>query len=403
MPVYAEKEKVNGQTRWYIRTYVTNEDGISKQITRHKKEWIGREGKKQAEYEEITIKNQKYNSYESISLGEVIEKYFSELKLICKESTVYGHESVVINNVIQYFGKNKKIYDIDENDIIKWHDWLTSKNYSIRYKNKCNMIMSSIIKTAIKFFKLRINVVSLVGNFKETVEEKEKVVENKDKLKYITYDEFIKFINYVDNPLWYTFFYTLYFTGMRKGEIQALNWNDIDFEKKEIKITKTLTVKTKTAKWKITSTKNLKNRKIDMDNRLLEVLKEYYNLKRKDENFSKDHFIFGNEEPLKQHKIDDNKDKFFRLSGVKRITIHQFRHSHVSFLINEYLKSGQTDSMKFFIMASARLGHTIKVMQETYLHLFDDIQSEIVNLINKKNEQDQKQDQSKIKTLINKG
>ena len=50
------------------------------------------------------------------------------------------------------------------------------------------------------------------------------------------------------------------------------------------------------------------------------------------------------------------------------------QHSHVSFLINEYVKTGQTDTTKFFIITSARMGHTIKVMQDTYLHLFDDIQ-----------------------------
>lgn len=108
-------------------------------------------------------------------------------------------------------------------------------------------------------------------------------------------------------------------------------------------------------------------------------------MQKKERNFDLNNFVFGNIEPLKQHKIDTNKDKYFKLSGVKRITIQEFRHSHVSFLINEYIKSGQTDTGKFFIMTSARLGHTIDVMQSTYLHLFDDIQNEIVNLIDKKN------------------
>lgn len=40
MPVYEEKEKVNGQKRYYIRTYVTNKDGKKKQITRHNKNWL---------------------------------------------------------------------------------------------------------------------------------------------------------------------------------------------------------------------------------------------------------------------------------------------------------------------------------------------------------------------------
>lgn len=79
--------------------------------------------------------------------------------------------------------------------------------------------------------------------------------------------------------------------------------------------------------------------------------------------------------------IDNYKYKYFKLSGVKEITMHEFRHSHVSLLINEYLKSGQTDSTKFFIMMSNRMGHTIDVMQKTYMHLFPTIQDEIVNLL----------------------
>ena len=79
--------------------------------------------------------------------------------------------------------------------------------------------------------------------------------------------------------------------------------------------------------------------------------------------------------------IDRHKHKYFELSGVREITIHEFRHSHVSLLINEYLKSGQTDTAKFFVMMSNRMGHTIEVMQKTYMHLFPTVQDEIVDLL----------------------
>lgn len=385
MPIYEEKEKLNGQKRYYIRTYVTDEFGKRKQITRHNKNWIGRDGYWLAYQEESQLKNKKYNKFEDITLGEIIDKYISELTIYNKEATIYGHSSVIKNNILPFFDKNKKIYYIDEDDILNWHEWLKKKNYSIRYKNKCHMIMSSIIETAIKFYKLRVNVARLIGNFKPEVNDKEKIITNEERLKYITYDEFEMFINVIEDDFWKTFFYFAYFTGMRKGEIQALTWSDIDFEKKVIYVTKTLTVKTKKAKWKITSTKNLKNRKIDMDNNLYNIMYNYFNKKSKDKNFNLNNFVFGDTEPLKQHKIDINKDKYFKISGVKRITLHEFRHSHVSFLINEYIKGGQTDTTKFFIITSARLGHTIEVMQNTYLHLFDDIQKEIVDLINDKN------------------
>ena len=63
------------------------------------------------------------------------------------------------------------------------------------------------------------------------------------------------------------------------------------------------------------------------------------------------------------------------------ITIHEFRHSHVSVCINEYLKSGETDSTKFFLMMSQRMGHSLRVMQEVYMHLFPSVQNEIVDLL----------------------
>lgn len=97
--------------------------------------------------------------------------------------------------------------------------------------------------------------------------------------------------------------------------------------------------------------------------------------------FKESWFVFGNTRFLPMENIDRNRRKYFKLSGVKQITNHEFRHSHVSLLINEFVKSGGTDTTKFFLMMSNRMGHTIEVMQKTYMHLFPTIQNEIVDLL----------------------
>ena len=178
-----------------------------------------------------------------------------------------------------------------------------------------------------------------------------------------------------------TFFTFLYYTGCRKGEVLALTWNDIDFKSNIIEINKTLYSKIKGC-FEITNTKNYQNRKIKMSNRLIQQLILYKNKLIKENKYNPNSFVFGGDRFLPLTTIDNHKNKYFKKAGFDNpITIHEFRHSHVSLLINEYIKYGQTDTTKFFLMMSNRMGHTIQVMQETYMHLFPTIQDEIVNLL----------------------
>ena len=118
-----------------------------------------------------------------------------------------------------------------------------------------------------------------------------------------------------------------------------------------------------------------------MNKTLKQELLNYKNEVMQYTDFSNKWFVFGNTQYLPPTTIDNYKHKYFKISGVHEITMHEFRHSHVSLLINEYVKSNQTDTAKFFLMLSNRMGHTIEVMQNTYMHLFPTIQDEIVDLL----------------------
>jgi len=306
----------------------------------------------------------------------IAEEYFENLYKIKKESTVYSYKNVYNLHIYPYF-KNSYINNINIQDIRKWAEIIEKKGLSIPYLNKAYDILKTIFDFGIKNYNLNDNPVQKYGRFQIKHDE---VIKDEDKIRYISLEEFNQFIKVINEPLWNTFFYTLYYTGMRKSEIQALTWNDIDFNKSEIIVNKIISVKT-SDKFKITSTKNNLNRKIKMSKTLKTILFEYKKEIMKYKNFEESWYVFGGDRFLPQTTIDRKKHQFFIESGVREITIHEFRHSHVSLLINEYLKSGQTDTTKFFIMMSNRMGHTIPVMQKTYMHLFPTVQDEIVDLL----------------------
>ena len=306
----------------------------------------------------------------------VANEFFKGLEYHKKKSTINSYLLAYKKHLEPYF-KTKYINRINISDIRNWQENMLKTNLKISYLNKIYGILKEIFDYAIKNYNLRNNPAGIYGRFKT---KKDQVIDDRKKIRYITLNEFNKFISVIDDDLWRTFFIFAFYTGCRKGEILALTWDDIDFEKNDIYINKTLYTKIKEI-ITTTSTKNNQNRVIKMSKTLKEELLKYYNIQKKYSDYKSSWYVFGSTTYLPLTTIDRYKHKYFELSEVHEITMHEFRHSHVSLLINEYLKSGQTDTTKFFLMMSNRMGHSIEVMQKTYMHLFPTIQDEIVNLL----------------------
>lgn len=313
----------------------------------------------------------------------VADEYFDYMYKTRKESTVYNYKSNYNLHIYPYF-KSSYINHINVSDIRKWAETIENKGLSIRYMNEIYNTFKAIFDFAMKNYGIESNPVQIFGRFRKKSDE---VIEDDKKIRYITLEQFNQFISVIDDSLWKTFFITLFYTGCRKSELQALNWNDIDFNNKEIIINKIISIKT-TEHYKITNTKTGNNRKIKMSTILYNTLFEYKKEVMNYTDFSNDWFVFGNTRFLPQTNIDRYKHNYFIKSGLEKyeITIHEFRHSHVSMLINEYIKVSKEknmkiDTAKFFLMMSDRMGHTIEVMQRTYMHLFPTIQDEIVDLL----------------------
>lgn len=380
MAIYKDKQKTKDGRQWYFKTYKNK-----KQIK--SKKYLTKKEAQEAERLFLIKRDNPINKPFHLIAKDYLEYAYK----INKESTAYSYESYY-NNHIKYFFNNLNISEINIDILKRWQEYMINKKLDLKTLNKAYQVLSGIFNHAIKNFGLSTNYISILGPFKEV---NEKVVYDIDKIRYITYDEFIKFISVIDDNMWKTFFIFLYYTGIRKGEIQALSWKDVNFEREEITVNKNLSIKIKDkskTKYKITSTKNCRNRTIKMSKYLKEQLLNYKSIVKKYSDFNENWFIFGNTRFLPQSTIDRKKKKYFDLVNknskekINEITIHEFRHSHVSLLINEYIKISKEKNMKvdmakFFLMLSNRMGHTIKVMQETYMHLFPTIQDEIVDLL----------------------
>ena len=91
---------------------------------------------------------------------------------------------------------------------------MIKKGYKARYLNRIQNIFKKIFDYAIKNYGITINPVQIVGRFKTSDDE---VIKDNEKIKYITLDNFNKFISVIDDDLWYTFFVFLYRCKKRRS------------------------------------------------------------------------------------------------------------------------------------------------------------------------------------------
>ncbi len=376
LPIYEYDEKVNGQVRYYIRPYVNGKQKTIR-LDDNGNMWLGRDGYNEACDYIANIENKIVNvQYDpNMPFSKVIYEAYDNIKEKLKFSSYDNFRIDIKNHIIPFF-KNYRLKNLNNQVFLEWHKYMESKNLSLSLCNKIHLWLSKICDYGIIYFGLPCNYEKNIGRFKKTTEEKEKIA-NKDHIRYITLEQFNEFISNVDNVLWNMFFTFLFYTGMRKGEVLALKWEDIDFDNKTISVTKTLSREIVDGKKKSTSTKTGEIRDVNISDILFDKLKDYFDYCQP----LKENYVFGGEKPLALATIDRKKHYYFSKCNVYEITIQEFRHSHVSMLINEAVKNN-IEMGSFFVIMSKRMGHTIEVMQRVYMHLFPDIQKPIIDLLN---------------------
>lgn len=362
MPVYEEKEKYNGQKRYYIRLYVNDEFGKLRQLERHNKNWIGREGKKEAEWEETRLKNKTISKISNIKLYDLCDAYLRELEMTAKFSTIDKHKGNIEKYVKQLF-PNDYANRITTKQILMWKEKINDLELKLNTKKNIYSTFGAIMQHGCKYYNIESNPLRIVGNFTAKKGHKKKDI-------CIMSESSFKDFSEAENDENYKLMFTiLFYTGMRRGEFLALTWDDINFRKKEINIDKTLDPKKekrKTEKEKekqdFTPKTDKANRKIFVTDLVMECFK-----KLKLKGYSKP-AEFVKLTTLKRH-CDKNAKKI----NIGKFRIHDFRHSFASMCIDKNVPIS---------ILSNYLGHeNITTTLDTYGHLYPNSQEKLINVL----------------------
>jgi len=341
MSVYKDSKRGT----WYFITRVKQADGSYKQIKRR-----GFEGKKEAQIAEAEALLAEPKQKE-ITFGDVAEQYMTWYEARRKTSSTNKVGSLVKNHLVTRYG-DRPIADITAGDIMD-HQTELINQYAGSHVSMIHAVLSSIFKYAIKKQYIKENPARIAGG---------PDVEKNKMVNYWTLEEFKEFIRHVDDPMYYTLFMTLYYSGMRKGELLALRWGDIDFENNTININKT------EYKRVIQTPKTTSSiRKILMPKHVMRLLSKLKDNQKPKMIYS----VFGEfTTSISETTLTRRFHKYLKVSGVKKIRLHDFRHSHASYLINK----GTIVSV-----VAARLGHgDIATTLNTYSHLYPTKEKEAV-------------------------
>ncbi|WP_442863850.1 tyrosine-type recombinase/integrase [Anaeromicrobium sp.] len=349
--VSAYKDKKTG--KWYLFFYYKDWQGQRKGKTKR-----GFKTKREAlEWEREFL--QKSDANLEMTFEAFVDIYTSDIQNRLKENTWLTKKSIIDQKILPYF-KDKKLCDIKPADVIAWQNEIMSlkdkqgKVFSPTYLKTIHNQLSAIFNHAVRFYELKSNPARRAGNMgKERTKE----------MLFWIKDEYTMFSDaMMDKPISFYAFEILYWCGLRLGELLALTKEDMDIEKGTIRINKSYQrIKSRDV---ITEPKTPKSiRVVKMPDFLTEEIQEYmksiYGIKDNQRLF-----------PITKGYLHNEMKRGCKETGVKRIRVHDLRHSHVSLLIE----------MGFSAVAIAdRVGHENIDITYRYAHLFPSKQVEIAD------------------------
>lgn len=289
------------------------------------------------------------NKNKQLTFNAIAESFMENYAVsYCRISTVNGYRGYLKNHLIPYFN-NRKVVEITPNLIRAYVVAMQEKGFKNKTINHTINLLSGIFNKAVEAGYVNYNPISSVKRLKLPHMEMEFL----DTFDIRALLETAK----IEFPTFYPLLQTAIATGMRRGELLALTWNDIDLDRKLIRVNKSF----HNGRVEETKTKN-SVRNVCIPNNLSDVLKNWKRVA------PKSNIVFCNS--TGNHIDPDNMVKrYFKpcleKAGVKNIRFHDLRHTYASLMIAKKIP------IKFI---QQQMGHSsIQVTLDKYGHLMPEL------------------------------
>ena len=295
-----------------------------------------------------------------MQMAKFVDIYFSDKKNELKANSIRNKQHMINKHIIPYFG-NKKLNEITPADIIQWQKIIQENKFSKTYERMIQNQINGLFNHAQRIYNLKENPCKKVKRMGKS---------DADKLDFWIKEEYDRFISGVDRKSEdYLMFEILFWTGIREGELLSLTITDFDMTNNLLHINKTYH---RIDGKDVISTPKTDNsvRTIIIPNFLKEEVQEYISY----------HYGFPENErlfPIVARTLQKRMKRYEKKTGVKPIRVHDLRHSHVAYLINQGVEP---------LIIKERLGHkNIQITLNTYGHLYPSRQKEVAALLDEKN------------------
>ncbi|MCA1020055.1 site-specific integrase [Bacillus stratosphericus] len=323
------------------------------------------------EYHKVNSFSNYKMTYEQFMNQVYIPYYQTEVE----ESTFEVREGI-LEKIKDRFG-SMSLRSISIEDVQNFRTWLlTSKKrggagYSQSYASMVFGVFRQSLDKAVDMQYLEYNISKKV----------KAIPKGKAVVAYWTKEEFEQVINqiYIDDfyeHLNFVMIWVYYMTGIRVNEGTALNWSDIDLKKKRMRVHHMLILKTRT-EWKrnsYTKTEDGK-RTIALDDDTINILKVWRERQLAIGLGKVDDFVFSYDGlPMIKSTIGRMLSRYAKLAEVKKIQAKGLRHSHASYLINEFNVS--------VLVLSQRMGHSSpEITLKHYAHMWTGADNTIAEMM----------------------